>query len=107
MVNSDDISYKAVKTDGDAHEEYQVNIQKNSGESSEAKIHNQNENRIKLINIVLLGTVFMTTGSRYVFEIKGAVKKSVLLLHELSIIHDIVSELLYLFRRQFYSVPSR
>lgn len=72
MVNSDDISYKAVKTDGDAHEEYQVNIEKNSGESSEAKIHNQHENKIKLINIVLLGTVFMTTGSRYVFEIKGA-----------------------------------
>ena len=71
MVNSDDISYKAVKTEGDAHEEYQVSIEKNSGESSETKIHNQHENKIKLINIVLLGTVFMATGSRYVFEIKG------------------------------------
>jgi len=73
MVNSDDISYKAVKTDSDAHEEYQVNIQKNSGESSEAKIHNQNENRIKLINIVLLGTVFMTTGSRTPISIQKTV----------------------------------
>ena len=58
MKNTNSLSYKTVATDVE-NKENDNNDCDNSTET------NKDEDKTKLLNIVLLGIVFMTAGSRY------------------------------------------
>ena len=58
MKNTNSLSYKTVATDVE-------NKENDNNDCDNSKETNKDEDKTKLLNIVLLGIVFMTAGSRY------------------------------------------
>ena len=58
MKNTNSLSYKTVATDVE-------NKENDNNDCDNSKETNKDEDKTKLLNIILLGIVFMTAGSRY------------------------------------------
>ena len=58
MKNTNSLSYKTVATDVE-------NKENDNNDWDNSKETNKDEDKTKLLNIILLGIVFMTAGSRY------------------------------------------